>query len=130
MKKNLLIIALLLIIVGYVLFKAFVEFMDSYDYSMIDRQISPDGKYELVQYLSGAETGHAPYGSYLVISPSTGTTRLKDGHVIFSGYCKTTLSYQWVNNTEIHIFCADGGAADIRALSSKAFGKDIAFKTR
>lgn len=127
MIKNVSLAILSLIITTYVTLHIIASMVNSLNYTTVDRIKSPDGKFELVQFISGSEDGHTPYGHYLVISNHPELKKIQDGYIIFSGYCATKVAYKWLNNDKISIFCQGSNQKNIKTLSIKAFGKNIEF---
>lgn len=125
MIKNIFIAILSLIITIYLTLHIIASVVDSLDYTTIDRMKSPDGKFELVQFISGSEDGQTPYSHYLVISNHPELKKIQDGYIIFSGYCATKIAYKWLDNDNISIFCQGSNRKIIKTLSIKAFGKNI-----
>ncbi len=100
-------------------------------YSLRSSQASPDGQFSVFEFRShqnGRE--HAPHGSVLSLSADGSLGDPEDGHVIFAGYCKTALSYQWVDDQHIAIDCELRGDRDLRSLAHRAFGISVSLNGR
>ena len=106
-----------------------LKLLISVDYGMhylVSTESAPGGSLIVTELHSLSESGHAPYGQYLVLSRKQVTTPDK-GFVIFAGYCNS-LSYSWISNTEIFISCDSGNSDTIRTKSIRALGVEIIYQ--
>src|SRR5690606_13272061 len=74
-------------------------------YTQKSQQSSPNGQYTIFAFSSASESGHAPYGDYLVISKTGKVSSPENEMIVFAGYCKNSPEYSWVSNTKIEVVC-------------------------
>ena len=94
-------------------------------YTQKSQESSPNGQYTVFAFRSASETGHAPYGYYLVISKRDKVYNPENEMVIFAGYCKNSPEYSWVYNANVEVVCESTESDSILTLSRKAFGITI-----
>ncbi len=104
MNKNLIIVILLLVIGGCIVIKIASNSFLGVDYKFKTSKQSPSKQYTIFEFESRSETGHAPYGSELILTKKNTINFPKEGYLIFAGYCKS-LEYSWKTNSSIQVIC-------------------------
>lgn len=125
MKRQIILLLLLLSGLGYVAVQAIFYFTKGIDYQHLSSKSSPDDRYLMTEFLSMSEASQAPYGLHLVLS-TVPVISPEDGQVIFAGYCDH-LFYEWSSNQQISISCDGYKEHQLMARSVKAYGIDIHF---
>lgn len=91
---------------------------------------SPNGEFFVYYYEYSSDLNrHAPYGTYLYLSPRYKKAMPRTGYVIFAGYCTDTVGYQWESNDKLSVNCATEEQSDVRTSSAKAYGITIDLQT-
>src|SRR5690554_4569417 len=97
-------------------------------YTPKSQQSSPSGKYTILAFSSVSESGHAPYGDYLVISKTGKVSNPGNEMIVFAGYCKNSPEYSWISNTKIEVVCENKEPNPIQTLVQKVYGITIEVK--
>ncbi|MCB2427696.1 hypothetical protein [Methylophaga pinxianii] len=125
MKRQTILVLLVLLGFGYAAFQAVIYYTKGMDYQSLSSKSSPDNRYLITEFLSMTEVSQAPYGLHLVLS--TAPVKLpEDGQVIFAGYCDHFF-YEWYSNQQISISCDGYDEHQLMSRSVKAYGIDIHF---
>jgi hypothetical protein len=105
------------------------HFLAGTGYFLVSQLSSPNGKLTIHEFLSNDDsTGHAPYGQNLVLSRHSNLRNPENGHVIFAGYCKRPLQYEWVGDQEVIIRCTRKSSKDAtKTLASLAVGIKVSY---
>lgn len=127
MKKFKYLLALLLAVPIFLLIARGISEVDSSGFAMKSNKTSPSGEYTVYQIESVSEEGNAPYGQHLVLTDKKFVMRPEDGKVIFAGYCKTPLVYEWKSDQQISIQCTPDKAegSHTKVKEDTAFGIKI-----
>jgi hypothetical protein len=129
MKRVLVFVGGLLSLGCLVLLAAYIYTQDFF-WDLESSKISPNGGYSIYKYHYTSDSDrHAPYGTYLYLQNTHSTQNPIKGYLIFAGYCGENMTYSWVNDQEIVVFCDHGESKNIRTLASKAYGIQIIFKS-
>ncbi|HEY9201262.1 MAG TPA: hypothetical protein VIQ81_06695 [Gammaproteobacteria bacterium] len=110
-----------------ILLFSFLYLINGSGYQLINTENSPNSIYTLTEFLSNSEAGHAPYGSYLVLSTEPIANPDK-GHIIYAGYC-FKLNYTWDSNEQITINCKSKESIKTITLAKVSYGININFNT-
>ena len=97
-------------------------------YTQKSQQSSPNGQYTIFAFSSASESGHAPYGDYLVISKTGKVSNPENEMIVFAGYCKNSPEYSWISNTKIEVVCENKEPNPIQTLVQKVYGITIEVK--
>ena len=99
-------------------------YLPSTSYDIDSNKVSPNGRFSVTEFYSKTDSGHAPYGQHLVLSPEKIIRHPDEGHLIFAGYC-SKLSYEWNQDNNITIICKSRGNTQVRAQSVMVYGIEI-----
>ena len=117
-----------LVILLWLVAKIIGHYIPQLHYTQKSQQSSPGGKYTIVAFSSAAESGHAPYGDYLVISKTGKVSNPENEMVIFAGYCMNSPEYSWVSETKIEVACVSKEPNPIHTLVQKVYGITVEVK--
>ncbi|WP_156905413.1 hypothetical protein [Chitinibacter tainanensis] len=116
-------LAAMLLLVGVTILLMGYFIMPTMAYSHIGSSTSPNGKFTAHLFRSNQDGfGHAPYGQVLALSEHAQLRSPDDGYVIFAGYCKNALSFEWEHNETIKVRCIN---PNIRTLATIAYGLNV-----
>lgn len=118
-----------LLIIG-AMFLCLISFLFP-DYSLLTTKASPDGKMTISEFQSRTDGfGHAPYGTYLVLSREKKIKHPDDGYIFFAGYC-SEIYFDWRSNDTIFIRCiSKSKETNISTLATLMYGIKVEFDTQ